>query len=319
MKYIQLNGKPVSEVVLGLMRIPDKTTEEVVSLLETALDEGINMIDLADIYGDGQCETNVGRAFAARPDLRERLFVQSKCGINKHGTSFDGKPFTFFDFSREHIIQSVDGILSRLQTDHIDSLLLHRPDVLMEPGEVAEAFTQLHRQGKVLSFGVSNENPSQMELLSSALPFPIVTNQLQLSCAFTPMIDAGLNVNMQNQASIVHESGVLDYCRLKGIAVQAWSVMQHGYFEGIFLGSGKYPRLNETLQAIAARKGGETGLPVTPMALALAWILRLPHPMQAVIGTTRNSRVREAAVASAISLSREEWYEIYESAGNVLP
>lgn len=319
MNHIQLNQQKVSTIVLGLMRIADQTADETKALLDAALAEGINMIDLADIYGDGRCEENIGKLFAACPGLRDQFFVQSKCGINTKGTAFDGSRFTYFDFSKEHILASVDDILRRLHTDHIDSLLLHRPDVLMEPDEIAEAFALLHRQGKVGCFGVSNQNPTQMEMLRKSVGFPLTANQLQLSCAFTPMIDAGLNVNMENRASIVHEGGVWEYCRLHDIAIQAWSVLQHGYFQGIFLNSEKYPRLNDTLIAMAGRKSGEYGRKVSPTAVAMAWILRLPHRMQAVIGTTRPARLHEAAVGADIVLTRQEWYEIYTAAGNRLP
>lgn len=319
MNYVNLNKQKVSEITLGLMRIPDKSADEILALLDAAEESGVNMLDIADIYGGGRCEENLGAALRQRPGLRDRFFIQSKCGIYKKGVASDGRQFTYFDFSKDHILEAVDSILERLGTDHIEALLLHRPDVLMEPEEIAEAFTILHNQGKVGCFGVSNQNPMQMELLRKSLSFPIVANQLQLSCAFTPMIDAGLHVNMQWDAAVVRDGSVLEYCRLHDITIQAWSVMQHGYFDGVFLGSDKYTKLNATLDAIAARKSEETGRTVTSMAVALAWILRLPLQMQAVVGTTKPSRVKEAAAACDIKLSREEWYDIYLSAGNVLP
>lgn len=321
MEYIDLTrqGSKVSKIVLGLMRINEKSPEEVTDLINTALDNGINMLDIADIYGNGVCEEILGKAFKANPGLREMFFVQSKCGINKKGCTFDGRQFTYYDFSKEHILASADAILKRLQTNHIDMLLLHRPDALVQPEEVAEAFRQLHDAGKVLHFGVSNHNPTQMALLQSELPFPILANQLQLSCAFTPMLDAGFNVNMEIDPAIVREGGVLEYCRLHKVAVQSWSSMQYGFFEGVFIGSNKYPELNAVLNALAEKYSASTGENITPTVIALAWILRLPAQMQAVIGTTRNCRVAEAALASAVHLTREEWYEIYLSAGNQLP
>lgn len=321
MEYINFTpeGNKVPKVVLGLMRINEKQPEEVTELINTALDNGINMLDIADIYGNGACEEILGKAFKQNSGLREKFFVQSKCGINKKGTSFDGNRFTFYDFSKEHILASVDGILKRLNTDHIDMLLLHRPDVLMEPDEVAEAFQTLHDAGKVQNFGVSNQNPTQMALLQSALPFPILANQLQLSCAFTPMLDSGFNVNMEIDPAIVREGGVLEYCRLHGVAVQSWSSMQYGFFEGVFIGSDKYPKLNATLNALAEKYAASTGKQITPTVVALAWILRLPAQMQAVIGTTRQERVAEAALATEVHLTRQEWYEVYLSAGNKLP
>ncbi len=299
---------------MGLMRVANKSVAETRELLDTALECGINCLDLADIYGRGKSETVVGEALAEDKSLRDKFFIQSKCGINKYGTKvLDGSVFAFYDFSYDHIMESVEGSLRRLQTDHLDSLLLHRPDVLMEIDEICEAFTRLRDSGKVLDFGVSNQNTTQMELLRTSLPFELAANQVQLSCAFSPLVDAGMHVNMGVDAAVMRDGGVLEYCRLHGIAVQAWSVMQYGFFEGVFLGSDKYPELNATLDAIAEVHG------TTPTAVALAWILRLPAKMQAVIGTTQPSRVRDSALAADVSLTRQQWYEIYWAAGNTLP
>lgn len=310
MKYIEFgsNKTKVAQVVLGLMRIPKMSQSEILRLLETSSDNGINALDIADCYSNGQCETLLGDVFKANPGLRDKFWVQSKCGINKLDA-----PFVFFDFSKEHIIESVNGSLKRMKTDHLDSLLLHRPDALMEPEEIAEAFSQLHKEGKVTDFGVSNQNPSQMNLLRKYLPFKISANQVQLSCAFTPMLDAGFNVNMQNRASSDHDGGVLEYCRLNEIVIQAWSVMQYGFFEGVFIGSPKYEKLNGVLNRIAKEQN------TTPTAVAIAWVLRYPGLMQAVIGTTKPERVVESAKATDVSLTRAQWYEIYLSAGNILP
>lgn len=309
MKYLSFGTqkREVSQIVLGVMRISSLSVSETADLVEGALDAGINALDAADIYAGGKCEEILGDAFASRPGLREKCFLQTKCGIRID------PDFTWFDFSKEHILEAVDASLKRLRTDRIDSLLLHRPDALMEPGEIAEAFESLHRAGKVLDFGVSNMNPMMMELLRRELPFPIVTNQVQLSCAFTPSIDAGFHVNMQDNPAVMRDGGILEYCRMRGIVIQAWSSLQYGYFGGVFLGSDKYPELNRVIDRIASEKG------VSSAAVALAWILRIPGRMQAVIGTTKLSRARDAAQACDISLSKKEWYEIYLAAGNTLP
>ena len=306
--------EPVSEVVLGLMRIgPGKTTTnsmsvpEVARLLDTALDAGINMLDNADIYANGACEERLGEVFAARPELRSRFFLQTKCGIVKD------PDFTYFDFSKEHILSSVEGSLKRMQTDHIDALLLHRPDALMEPEEIAAAFEELHTSGKVRYFGLSNCSPMMIERLQRVLPVPIAANQIQLSAAFTPALDAGFNFNTMADGGIMRDGGILEYCGMKGITVQAWSSLQYGFFGGVFLGSDKYPELNRVIDRIAEEKG------VTNTAVALAWILRIPILMQAVIGTTKPQRVRDAAEAASFTLTRKEWYEIYLAAGNILP
>lgn len=309
MKNIELGraGDKVSTVILGLMRIPQlETVENVRSLLGAAEESGINMLDIADCYSEGKAEELLGRTFEANPGLREKFFLQSKCGIVK-------EPFYFFDFSKKHIIEAVEGSLRRLHTDHLDSLLLHRPDALMDPEEVCEAFNTLRESGKVRSFGVSNFNPAQMRLLQNALDDAIICDQVQLSVCHTPMIDASFNVNMDNDPSVMRDGGVLEYCRQNGIAVQAWSVMQHGFFKGVFIGDPHYLRLNSVLDRIASEYG------VSSTAIAVAWVLRIPGKTQAVIGTTKPERVKSSAKAGDIKLTREQWYEIYLAAGNDLP
>lgn len=308
MRYIKLGErqKEVSEVVLGLMRISEMTVDQVEDLIESVLAVGINAFDIADCYGHGKCEQILGEVLKCRPDLREKMWIQSKCGIRM-------EEFTYFDFSKEHILEAVDGILERLNVDYIDSLLLHRPDALMEPAEIAEAFDLLKAQGKVIDFGVSNQNPMMMALIQKDVNQPLVANQLQLSAAFTPSFDAGFHVNMKQEAGIVRDSSIFEYCRLHDVVIQAWSVLQFDYFGGIFLGSEKYPELNQVLNRLAEKYH------VSPSAVAIAWVLRYPAKMQAVIGTTKKARVAEAAKAAEIQLTRKEWYEIYLAAGNDLP
>lgn len=308
MRYIKFGErqKEVSEVVLGLMRISEMTVDQVEDLIESALAVGINAFDIADCYGHGKCEQILGEVLKRRPDLREKMWIQSKCGIRM-------EEFTYFDFSKEHILEAVDGILERLNVDYIDSLLLHRPDALMEPAEIAEAFDLLKSQGKVIDFGVSNQNPMMMALIQKDVNQPLVANQLQLSAAFTPSFDAGFHVNMKQEAGIVRDSSIFEYCRLQDVVIQAWSVLQFDYFGGVFLGSEKYPELNHVLNRLAEKYH------VSPSAVAIAWVLRYPAKMQAVIGTTKKARVAEAAKAAEIQLTRKEWYEIYLAAGNDLP
>lgn len=292
-----------SEIALGCMRIAGMSQKEASVLIGTALEQGINFFDHADIYGGGRSEEVFAEALEMTPAKREQIIIQSKCGIREG----------YYDFSAEHILRSVEKSLARLKTDYLDALLLHRPDTLMEPEEVADAFAQLHASGKVRYFGVSNQNPMQMELLSRYLGRDIVINQLQLSVANTGMFDAGFHVNMQDDASVVRDGGVLEYCRLKGVTIQAWSPFQYGFFEGTFIGSPKYPELNQKLEELAAAKG------VTSSAIAVAWILRHPAKIQTIVGTTNPARLKEICRASEILLSRPEWYDIYRSAGNRLP
>ena len=248
MRYIKFGErqKEVSEVVLGLMRISEMTVDQVEDLIESALEVGINAFDIADCYGHGKCEQILGEVLKRRPDLREKMWIQSKCGIRM-------EEFTYFDFSKEHILEAVDGILERLNVDYIDSLLLHRPDALMEPAEIAEAFDLLKSQGKVIDFGVSNQNPMMMALIQKDVNQPLVANQLQLSAAFTPSFDAGFHVNMKQEAGIVRDSSIFEYCRLHDVVIQAWSVLQFDYFGGVFLGSEKYPELNHVLNRLAEK------------------------------------------------------------------
>ncbi len=305
MKTIKLGTSELqgSAISLGCMRISQMEVNEVSKLVNSSMDAGINFFDHADIYGAGGSEEVFAKAVDMSPSSREKMLIQSKCGIRKG----------FFDFSKEHIINSVDGILKRLNTDYLDVLLLHRPDTLIEPEEVAEAFTKLETSGKVRHFGVSNQNPSQIELMNTALKQPIIINQLQFSAAHTGMIDVGLNVNMKNDATINRDGGILEYCRIKNITIQSWSSLQYGFFEGVFLDSNKYVELNETLQKYADEYG------VTKSAIAIAFILRHPAKMQAIIGSTNVDRVLEMAKAADVELTREQWYEIYRSAGNILP
>lgn len=308
MRYITLgqDDKELSEIVLGMMRIEDKSVKEVEELVETALSVGINAFDLADIYGRGRCEELLGLVLTNRPDLREKMWIQSKCGIRI-------EEFTYFDFSKDYIIKSVDGILQRLKIDHLDSLLLHRPDALMESDQVAEAFDLLYKQGKVRDFGVSNQNPMMMELLKKDVKQPLAVNQLQLSAAFTPGFESGFHVNMEDSQAVMRDGSIFEYCKLHDVVIQAWSVLQFGYFKGNFVGNEKFQALNQVLERLAIKYG------VTSSTIAISWILRYPAKMQAVVGTTNPKHLREVSQAANFSLTRKEWYEIYLAAGNNLP
>lgn len=308
MRYITLgqDDKELSEIVLGMMRIKDKSVKEVEELVETALSVGINAFDLADIYGRGRCEELLGLVLKNRPDLREKMWIQSKCGIRI-------EEFTYFDFSKDYIIKSVDGILQRLKIDHLDSLLLHRPDALMESDQVAEAFDLLYKQGKVRNFGVSNQNPMMMELLKKDVKQPLAVNQLQLSAAFTPGFESGFHVNMEDSQAAMRDGSIFEYCKLHDVVIQAWSVLQFGYFKGNFVGNEKFQALNQVLDRLAFKYG------VTPSTIAISWILRYPAKMQAVVGTTNPKHLIEASQATNFNLTRKEWYEIYLAAGNNLP
>ena len=294
------SGLQVPTIAVGCMRMKSLDAAGAGRFVQAALDLGLNFFDHADIYGGGECESIFGRAYSGP---RDKIFVQSKCGIRK------GR----YDFSKEHILSAVEGSLSRLKTEYLDVLLLHRPDALVEPEEVAEAFNSLHASGKVRHFGVSNQKPMQIELLRRYVRQPLIANQLQLSIAHAGMISNGLHVNMLTSEAADRDGSVLDYCRLHDITVQPWSPFQYGFFEGVFLGSDKFDALNQKIGEVAARHG------VSDTTIAIAWLLRHPARMQPVIGTMNRQRLADCCKAADITLTREEWYDVYLAAGNILP
>lgn len=303
MNKVLLGGRlEASSVALGCMRM-SKGVQAADTIVRTALDNGINFFDHADIYGGGESERVFGEVLRQDPSLRDKMLLQSKCGICSG----------YYDASKEHILEAADGILSRLGVDYLDTLLLHRPDALMDPQEVAEAFYTLRKAGKVRYFGVSNENAAQIRLLSKWLPGEILVNQLQFSLAHTLIVDEGINVNVHSEHAIDRDGATLDYCRLHDISIQAWSPFQYGMFEGVFLTSPKYEALNRVVAEIAAEKG------VTDSAIAVAWILRHPAQIQTIVGTMNPVRLQEIARAMDIELTRQEWYRLYLAAGNPLP
>lgn len=293
----------VPVIAVGCMRINALEPQEAERFVKGAVDLGATFFDHADVYGGGTCEEIFADAIGMSPTVRDQITLQSKVGIRPGS----------FDFSKEHILASVDGILERLRTDHLEVLLLHRPDALVEPEEVAAAFDQLESAGKVKHFGVSNQNPRQMDLLRRSVRQPLVANQLQLSITNATMITAGVQVNMLGDASVDRDGGVLDYCRLNDITIQPWSPFQYGFFEGVFIGSDKYPELNRVLDEVGGRYD------VSSTTMAIAWLLRHPARMQPVTGTTNLERLTQCAAAADVHITREEWYEIYLAAGNILP
>ena len=293
----------VSRIALGMWRLGELSTDEVEHLINAALESGINYFDHADIYGGGRCEALFGEVMAKQPSLRDKMYIQSKCGIRKG----------YFDFSKEHIVEAVEGSLKRLHVDYLDVLLLHRPDALVEPTEVNEAFEKLHNEGKVKYFGVSNHNSMQIELLQKYVEQRLTFNQLQFSITNSTMVKAGLNVNMENESAVNRDASVLDYCRLKEITIQPWSPFQYGFAKGCFIGDEKFPELNQKLTELAQKYNQNES------AVTLAWILRHPANMQPILGTTKPSRILDVKDACDIKLTREEWYDIYKSAGNIIP
>ncbi|MBS6561249.1 MAG: aldo/keto reductase [Clostridiales bacterium] len=306
MRTIELgkSNMQVPVIASGCMRMNGLHEKQAASFIEKALSLGVNFFEHADIYGKGECEKIFSKAIDMKPSVREKIILQSKCGI---------VPGKMYDLSKEYILKSVDEILKRLQTEYLDVLALHRPDALVEPEEVAEAFRILKESGKVRHFGVSNHKPLQMELLRKYLDEPLVTDQLQFSITNSSMVENGLEVNMTTKGAVDRDGSVLDYCRFHDITIQTWSPFQYGFFEGVFLNNEKFPELNQILEEIATR------YEVTPTTIATAWILRHPAHMQVIAGTMNEKRLEEICKASEITLSREEWYQIYLAAGHMLP
>ncbi|MHA3065188.1 aldo/keto reductase [Lacticaseibacillus saniviri] len=305
MRMLDLGGSGLisSEIALGVMRITKLDHQGAVKLLESAHNAGVNFFDNADIYDGGHAEEVFGAALKDASFDRSDVLVQTKVGIVNHR----------YDFSKEHILEAVDASLARLGTDYVDSLLLHRPDPLMEPDDIAEAFLQLQNSGKVRQFGVSNFNPMQVELLQQAVPQRLIANQLQLSIMHTGMIDFGLHTNMTDPRSVNHDGGILEYNRMAGMAIQAWSPYQYGFFEGVFIDNPKFPELNKLLHELADKYNTNVN------AIASAWILRIPGDIQVIAGTTNADRIAQIAEADQAPLTAQEWYDVYFAAGNDLP
>lgn len=306
MKMITLGSttRQVSAVALGVMRMNALTAEQATTILKTAVDQGINYIDTADIYGGGQSSTLLGTAIKQAHLARDQFYLQSKGGI---------VPGKRYDFSKEHLIASVDAELQRLGVDYLDTFLLHRPDALMDPAEVAAAFDDLQATGKVRYFGVSNFNPQQVDLLQAAVSQKLIINQLQFGLMHTGAIDFEFHTNMQDERSINHDGGIIEYSRLHQMTIQAWSPYQYGTFAGIFLDNPKFPELNTALQTLADTYNTTKG------AIATAWILRHPAHFQVILGTMNPTHLTENAAGTEVTLSRQDWYDLYLAAGHDLP
>lgn len=318
MKQLKLGGigaLSTSAVALGIMRMTSLDVDAAANVLQTAHEKGITFIDSADIYGNGHSEEVFGEAFKKSGLHRDDFLIQSKGGIVLDPER-SGGDLVFgqrYDFSKQHLIDAVDGILKRMGVDYLDTFLLHRPDTLMEPEQIAEAFDTLNRDGKVRFFGVSNFNPRQVDLVQSALNQRLIINQLQFSVAHSGMVDFGIHTNMKDDGSVDHDGGILEYSRLKKMTIQAWSPFQYGMFGGTFINSDKYPKLNAKLQELGDKYG------VSKNAIATAWILRHPANIQVLLGTMTPDHIVDSANGGDVVLEAQEWYDLYFAAGNVLP
>lgn len=303
MKKIKLGGSNLKVPVIGLgcMRMSEITVDQAAIVIRTAVDAGINFFDHADIYGRGESEKLFARAIRQTNIKRDEIVLQSKVGIRQG----------YYDFSYDHIIQSVDEILNRLDTSYLDSLLLHRPDTLMETEELAQAFKDLRKSGKVNHFGVSNHSPKQMELIRRETGEQLITNQLQLSIPHAGLISSGINVNCRQKSIFPYTNELLEDSRLSSYTIQAWSPVMGE--SGVFLIDSNYAHLNNTLDSFAKKYKS------TKDAMAIAWLLRHPANIQVIIGTMNPKRIKDYAQAASITLNRPDWYEIYRAAGHQLP
>ena len=306
MKYNEIrSGLNVSQIALGCWRMDALSDDDAFAVVQNAFQNGINFFDNADIYGNGVSEGKFGQAWKRTGNKREDFYILSKAGIR----ATEG----YYDFSKEHLLEAVDGSLKRLGTDYLDVLLLHRPDTLYDPEEVASAFDELTAAGKVRFFGVSNQNPYQIEFLRKYVKQDIIFNQLQFNVTHTNLVDTGLTVNNYFDAAIDRSNGVLEYCRLHDIALQAWSPFQFGFFDGVYIDHPKYQKLNDALKVIAEEQGVNTS------AVAVAWILRHPAFKQVMVGSMNPNRLTGICDAEKVELSRQQWYDLYKAAGNIIP
>ena len=302
-RYEPALGFSIPCAAMGCMRIADMELGALEALMETAIEGGMNFFDHADFYGNHLSETRFGEVLKHNPSLRAKMLIQSKCGI-RNG---------FYDSSYEHIVASAENSLRKLNVEYLDALLIHRPDALVEPEEVARAFGDLEKAGKVRYFGVSNHNPMQIEVLKQAVGQKLLFNQMQMSLVHTGMLDQGSNVNTDFPGAVDRDGGVLEYCKLHQMVLQVWSPFQHGFIEGVFLDHPDFPDVNRKLDELSEKYG------VTKTAMAVAWLLRIPMMIQVIAGTTNPSRVKEIISGADTVLSREDWYALYRSAGNTLP
>lgn len=320
---IEKRGITTSRLILGCMGLGGEwdqspsTREDILKterVIDAALSTGITMFDHADIYKMGKAEKVFGEILKSRPELRGNMVLQSKCGIR----FADGKNPGRYDFSKNYILDSVDGILSRLKTEYLDILLLHRPDPLMEPEEVAEAFETLKKSGKVRHFGVSNMSASQIQFLNAYCTEPMIVNQLNMSLKEIDWLEQGVLVNQKEGTRVNFPDGTIEYCRLNNVQIQAWGPLANGNYSGRTIDTPSQSVLatKELVEKMAREKETSTE------AIVLGWLMRHPAMIQPVIGTTNPDRIIKCqdAVRQAEIMTREEWYALYTtSRGNKLP
>ena len=299
---------PTSRIIQGLMRVYGKSKEDLYDLIRYDLDHGVTYFDTADCYGDGLSESLLGEVLSEHPELREKMFIQTKVAIRR-----DSNGQSYYDLSKEHILEAVDASLSRLQIKRIDRLLLHRPDIFFDAREVARALDTLFASGKIASFGVSNFPKETIDYLQSETRFPPLVNQVEFGIGHLPLVSEPLNTNLNHDDSIYRSGELFYYMKRKGIALQAWSPFQKGYFGGSILDYGRFPEINRALQAMAEK------YKTSPASIATAFILALDKNVSVVTGSMDPAHVQESIDALSINLSKEDWYSLYRAGGANLP
>lgn len=293
----------MKKIALGCMRISDMSVEDLSNLITTAIENRITLFDHADIYGRRKSEELFGKVLKDNPNLRKQIKIQSKCGISKG----------YYDLSKDYIINQVKESVRLLNCDYLDTLLLHRPDALVDYKEVNEAFKYLYDNGLVKSFGVSNMNPYQIQLYKKYVEFDITVNQIQFSLVHSYILNQGMFFNTSDNEAIDHSSGILEYCQLNDIQIQAWSSLMASWEDGTFIDNPKYEKLNQKLQELADEYN------VNKNAIAIAWILKHPANIVPIVGTTSIEHLKQICEAQNINISKKQWYDLYLAAGHCLP
>lgn len=298
-----------SPIIQGLMRLRGLSVDDLYNLIKYDLDHGINFFDISDIYNDGESEKLLGEVLKLHPELREKMFIQTKCGIVKDREH----DITYFDLSYDHILESVDASLERMNLKYIDSLLLHRPDIFFDAEQVARAFATLSQQGKVLSFGVSNFPHEALKYLKDHTNIPITTNQLQLGLGHLDLVREVLNLNMNNEEGTEHTGELFFYMKRYNITLQCWSPYQVGFFGGSIFTDPSMKELNDYMQELANK------YKVSKCAIATSFLLTLGNGIQVITGSTNVSHVQESIDGTKVKLTKPEWYTLYRKSGNLLP
>lgn len=295
-----------SRIIQGLMRSTSLSDEALYDLILFDLEQGITVFDLADIYGAGEAERKLGRILSLHKELRDKMFIQTKCSIVKDTD-------TYYDLSYKHIMESVYQSLERLNITYLDSLLLHRPDILMDVKEIKKAFLELKEKGLVKHFGVSNFSKEAIEYLNSEVEGLIEVDQIQLGLGQMKILEEEINFNMNNDEGISHTSGTFFYLKRKEIQIQCWSPFLVGFFDGFIFDRDRYPNINYKLEELAYKYN------VPKATIATKFLLMLDDKLAVVTGSMDKNHVLDSLRAEEFEMEKKDWYSLYKAAGKMLP